>query len=157
MTTTILKATTNDIDKLAPLFDAYRVWYRKPADMDGAKRFLQERLEKDESTIFIAVNDNKACLGFVQLYPSFSSTRLSKMWILNDLFVKQEERGKGHSKALISRAKKLCKETQAVGLLLETETNNHIGNRLYPSVGFELEKNNFYFWTNQPNSTSYYG
>lgn len=144
----ILNADESHINKVATLFDAYRVWYRKPSNLEGAKQFLRERIKRKESTIFIALNKKQDCLGFVQLYPSFSSTRMSKMWILNDLFVIEEERGKGYSKALIARAKEHCKETQAIGMLLETETNNHIGNKLYPSVGFELEKNNFYFWTN---------
>ena len=146
---TVIQAKTSDVSQLAPLFDAYRVWYRKPSDLAGAIQFLNERLAKDESIIFIAINDNQDYIGFVQLYPAFSSTRMQKMWILNDLFVNKKERGKGHSKALINRAKKLCRETQAAGMLLETETSNDIGNKLYPSVGFELEENNFYFWTNK--------
>ncbi len=144
----VVEAELNLLEEIAALFDAYRVWYRKPSDLEGSKLFLRERLVNKDSKIYLAMDDELGPVGFVQLYPSFSSTRLKRLWILNDLFIQASERGKGHSKALIDRAKKLCKETYAAGLLLETETNNVIGNQLYPAVGFELEKNNFYFWTN---------
>ena len=71
------------------------------------------------------------------------------MWLLNDLFVEPDYRGKGISKMLINQAKNLAKKTDACGVLLETETTNDIGNRLYPQEGFHLEENNYYFWTNQ--------
>jgi len=71
------------------------------------------------------------------------------MWLLNDLYIHEEHRGRGHSKSLIDKAKDLCRKTGACGVLLETEKSNAIGNKLYPSTGFILEENNFYFWTNQ--------
>jgi GNAT superfamily N-acetyltransferase len=92
-----------------------------------------------------------AAVGFTQLYPMFSSTRMKNTWILNDLFVDPSYRGKGLSKLLISRAKQLCIDSNAHGMMLETEQSNVIGNKLYPSQGFELELNNFYTWTNDKN------
>ena len=72
------------------------------------------------------------------------------MWLLNDLFVKEDSRGNGYSKLLIERAKALAIETEAAGLSLETEKSNHIGNSLYPDLGFELDtEHNFYFWENK--------
>ena len=73
---------------------------------------------------------------------------MKRMWLLNDLFVDPNYRGQGISKMLINQAKDLCQKTNACGVLLETETTNDIGNNLYPAAGFELEANNFYFWTN---------
>jgi ribosomal protein S18 acetylase RimI-like enzyme len=73
---------------------------------------------------------------------------MKRIWLLNDLYVKPEYRGKGISKALIERAKALAKETDAVEILLETQKSNDIGNQLYPAVGFELNTDfNFYYWT----------
>ena len=91
---------------------------------------------------------NKILTGFVQLYPIFSSTRVSKYWLLNDLFVKKQERGKGYSKLLISKAKELAIKTKSCGIMLETEKTNAIGNNLYPNVGFAKNiLSNFYDWT----------
>lgn len=141
------KATLKDLDELNHLFDAYRVFYKQGTDKEQSRAFLQERIEKEESVIFISRNDSKTATGFTQLYPLFSSTRLKRVWLLNDLFVKQEYRGQGFSKALIEQAKKLCRETNAVGMMLETDKSNSIGNRLYSKTGWTLDKkHNFYHW-----------
>ncbi len=142
----IRRATLNDIDAVTELFNQYRIWYGKDSNLAGAKEFLKERLSKDESIIFVAVENNKL-VAFTQLYPLFSSTRMKRLWLLNDLFVKEEYRGQGFSKALLERAKELCHETKAAGFTLETEKSNTIGNKLYPSVGMELNTEcNFYYW-----------
>jgi len=145
----IFQATTSHLDQVVELFDAYRVWYRKPSDKLTAKAFLSERISEKESVIFVCKNETNELVGFTQLYPIFSSTRMKKMWLLNDLFVHPDYRGKGISKGLIEKAKELARSNDACGILLETEKTNDIGNHLYPSAGFELEKNNFYFWTNK--------
>ncbi len=145
----ISKATIADLEQLSQLFDQYRVWYRKESDLESAKHFLKERIEQKESEIFIAESDEKEMLGFTQCYPLFSSTRMCRMWLLNDLFVAPAHRGKGISKALINAAKDLARSTEAAGILLETETSNDIGNKLYPRMGFHLEENNFYFWAKE--------
>jgi GNAT superfamily N-acetyltransferase len=145
----IIEANEAHIDQVVALFDAYRVWYGKPSDKPAARSFLLERLREKEATIFVAEDDTGTLVAFTQLYPIFSSVRMKRMWLLNDLFVKPESRGKGISKKLIDRAKDLANSNNACGILLETETSNDIGNQLYPRMGFELESNNFYFWTNQ--------
>ncbi len=149
----IKKATLSDLEAVLPLFDAYRVWYRKESNLDQARTFLSDRLSQNDSVIYLAWNNEKA-VGFTQLYPSFSSTRMKRMWILNDLYIDEEYRGQGISKQLINAAKNLTNETKACGILLETETSNDIGNRLYPATGFELEKNNFYFWRHKTLNTT---
>jgi GNAT superfamily N-acetyltransferase len=86
----------------------------------------------------------------MQLYPQFSSTRMKRSWLLNDLFVLKEHRERGISKQLIEMAKNLAVKTGAAGLLLETEKTNQIGNRLYLSTGFVMnETSNFYWWENR--------
>lgn len=143
----IIKATIIHIAELAVVFDAYHQFYDKPSDVSAAKDFLTNRIQNNESVIFCALNNENTIVGFVQLYPLFSSTRLKRFWILNDLFVTPEFRGKGYSKALIEEAKKLCYDTKACGMLLETSKTNLIGNQLYPSTGFELRDDaNFYEW-----------
>ncbi|MFN0204021.1 MAG: GNAT family N-acetyltransferase [Bacteroidia bacterium] len=142
----IKKATLADIPQLARLFDAYRVFYHKNSDIEGAESFLRERLEAGESEIFVA-EQKEVLLGFVQLYPIFSSTQMKRLWLLNDLFVSPEHRKKRISIALIERAKELCQETAACGLLLETAKSNHVGNQLYPKTGFVVDNDHhYYYW-----------
>ncbi|WP_294201697.1 GNAT family N-acetyltransferase [uncultured Chryseobacterium sp.] len=144
----IRKATLQDIGQLSELFDQYRIFYHKDSDIPNAEKFLTERIENRDSEIFVAEHAGKL-VGFVQLYPLFSSTRMKRYWLLNDLFVNESYRGKGFSKALIEKAKEMAISTDACGILLETGKSNDIGNKLYPSCGFELyDKVNFYEWTN---------
>ena len=146
----IQTATLTHLDELVPLFDAYRVFYKKPSDIGQAKLFLQERLNLQDSVIFIATDEMGRQVGFMQLYPLFSSTRMQKMWLLNDLFVIPEMRGKGISIDLINRAKEHCQDTFACELILETAKTNTIGNKLYPQAGFVLDTTyNHYAWTNK--------
>lgn len=145
----IRKADFNDLEALALLFDQYRIFYEKQSDVSGARNFLSQRMDNSESVIFVAVK-NDGLVGFTQLYPLFSSTRMQRLWLLNDLYVVESSRGRGISKALINAAKQMAKETESCGILLETAKTNMIGNQLYPHCGFVLEEHsNFYFWTNQ--------
>ncbi len=143
----VRKVDITDIEQLSKLFDEYRIFYRKDSDFNGAKIFLTDRIMNKESEIFIAENDKKTLMGFIQLYPLFSSTRMRRLWLLNDLYVNEQHRGKEVSVALMNEAKVFATKTNSAGLILETEKSNIIGNNLYPKVGFELDvEHNFYFW-----------
>lgn len=145
----IKKASLEDLDETAELFNLYRVFYRQESDVEKGKVFLRERFLNSESDIFLAVTDGKA-VGFVQLYKLFHYTKLQKQWLLSDLFVHTDYRGKGLSVALIDRSKQWCEETGACGLMLETEKTNDIGNTLYPRCGFEFDgMHNYYHWWKQ--------
>jgi len=123
------------------------MFYGKESNIDISKEFLDSRIINKDSIIYVCEVGNNI-IGFVQLYPLFSSTRVSKYWLLNDLFVDVKERGNGYSKLLIERAKKLVIESNACGMMLETEKSNNIGNKLYPITGFKMnELSNFYEWT----------
>ena len=142
---TIRKGLIDDVASVVELFDAYRVFYQKQSDVIAAQDFLTQRFQNQESEIFVAETANKILVGFVQLYPLFSSTRMKKLWLLNDLFVRADYRGKGISLQLIDKAKELARATNACGLMLETAKTNIVGNNLYPHAGFELDRDhNFY-------------
>jgi GNAT superfamily N-acetyltransferase len=145
----IRKIQAADIQHLSVLFDAYRIFYKKESDVPTAEKFLTERFQNKESEIFVAETDQKKLVGFVHLYPLFSSTRMKRLWLLNDLFVDFNYRGKGISVRLIDAAKKLCMETNACGFMLETEKSNTIGNNLYQRTGLSLDaEHNYYSWDN---------
>ncbi len=144
------KARLEDLNSLVLLFDEYRVFYGQKPNPEHAANFIRQRMENDESTIFVGENTKNKIIGFVQLYPLFSSTRLKRIWLLNDLFVDKNYRGKGVSKKLLECAKTLCKETSACELSLETQKSNSIANQLYEKANFSLDiEHNFYSWSNR--------
>jgi ribosomal protein S18 acetylase RimI-like enzyme len=142
----IQRATISELEPLTELFDLYRLFYKQESDLEGAKQFLKERISKDDSVAFIAFEGEQP-LGFVQLYPSFSSVSMKSSWILNDLYVKKETRGRGVGEKLLKTAIQFANETGAKGLFLETARDNDNAQRLYEKIGFKKEENYFYYYS----------
>lgn len=136
--TEIIQATADHVDLIAPLFDGYRRFYGQPSDLARARDYLRERLDRGESVLFLAVQD-RAGLGFTQLYPSFSSVSMKRLWVLNDLYVAAEARKQGVAAALLERARRFAVETGAKGLVLETALDNHPAQRLYERHGWRRD------------------
>jgi ribosomal protein S18 acetylase RimI-like enzyme len=160
MTVRRAEPTQSDIDLVAPLFDAYRRFYGLEPDLVLSRAFVAERLERNESVIFVAAEEQVAvpqvgsltldnsvdrqpaqigserALGFVQLFPSFSSLKARPLWVLNDLYVAPEGRGRGVGRALMDRARRHAEETRACRLTLETAPDNHAAKSLYISLGY---------------------
>lgn len=134
----IIRAGEEHLEAIAPLFDAYRVFYERPSDPGLARDFIGERLRNADSVIFLALGSGPTAtpLGFTQLYPSFSSVAAKRHWILNDLFVAPEGRRRGVGRALLERARQHARETGARGLGLATAITNTTAQALYESVGY---------------------
>jgi ribosomal protein S18 acetylase RimI-like enzyme len=142
----IRKATINELDSLTELFDSYRVFYKQDSDTEAAKSFLKERLLNEDSVVFIAYDESNP-IGFVQLYPTFSSVSMKRSWVLNDLYVNASARKKGFGEKLIQKAIEFAEETGAKGLSLETGQDNVTAQRLYEKIGFKKESNYFYYFS----------
>ena len=141
----VIKATVSDLDDVACLFNQYRIFYGQPSDLEGAKEFIKERMEHNESIIFLAKSEEGTPAGFVQLYPIFTSVGMNRKWLLNDLFVAEDYRRHGVGKALMDQAKEFALETKAAGILLETTKDNVTAQALYERSGYEKE-NSVYFY-----------
>jgi len=134
----VRQATVADLDALVPLFDAYRQFYRQASDPERARQFLLERFGHNQSVIFLAWADGEA-IGFTQLYPSFSSGAMARIFILNDLFVKPDARRRGTGKALLDTAAEYGRRVGAVRLALSTELSNTAAQALYEKAGWQRE------------------
>ena len=132
----VRQATIADLDALAPLFDAYRRFYRASADLPGARQFLHDRFSHSQSVVFLAF-DGDAAAGFTQLYPSFSSVSMARIFILNDLFVSPEARGRGAGAALLRAAAEFGRRAGAVRLELSTELANTTAQAVYEHLGWK--------------------
>lgn len=142
----IIRAKKEHLHDLIPLFDGYRIFYKQESDFLGARAFLTDRLTNNESVIYIAyIQENP--VGFIQLYPIFSSVSMEPMYILNDLFVDSSYRKIGVADALIQTAKDLCEEKGFKGMILETQATNKQAQQLYEKCGFIIDDNLHYFWT----------
>lgn len=143
MTVTIRQATIDDLMALTPLFDSYRQFYDQPSDLDLARRFLRDRFAHAESIIFIAQGDDGGALGFTQLYPSFSSTRAARIYVLNDLYVAPVGRRRGVGAGLMAAAAAYGRAVGAVSLGLSTATTNLTAQSLYAAQGWTREASFF--------------
>lgn len=135
----IQPATIADLDALVPLFDGYRQFYRQASDTARARAFLAERIERDESLILLARDDDGTGLGFTQLYPLFSSVRAVRTWLLNDLFVAPSARRRGVAGALLRAAAEQARARGAASLSLSTALDNAPAQALYESLGWRRE------------------
>jgi ribosomal protein S18 acetylase RimI-like enzyme len=124
-----------EAERVAPLFALYREFYGKPYDEALAADFLRARLERDESVVLLAEQNGEA-VGFIQLYPGFSSVSAAPAWVLNDLYVVESARGSGAAAALMEHAELMARAAGAVTLQLETARDNTRAQRLYERQGY---------------------
>lgn len=135
----IYQAEQKDLVKAAALFNEYRQFYMREDDLNGAEEYIRERLNLGDSVLYLADcnrGENLFTAGFLQLYPSFSSLSMSRLWILNDLFVDSEYRGLGIGRKLLHQAKAHALQTGAMGLTLSTQLHNVTAQHLYESAGY---------------------
>jgi ribosomal protein S18 acetylase RimI-like enzyme len=135
----VRQASSEDIQRVAPLFDAYRQFYGQPADLPRAHDFLAERFARGESIMLIAL-DGEQCLGFTQLYPMFSSVRTARTFVLNDLFVDASARRRGVAAALLRAAADSARAAGAGSLSLSTANDNLAAQALYESIGWQRDE-----------------
>ncbi len=141
--TTISRAGPADLDALATLFDAYRTFYGQTPDLPLARQWLRERLRFGESVVLVAKRGGTV-VGFVQLYPMFSSVRTARTWILNDLYVDAGARRRGVARALLDASAAFARGDGAAGISLETTQDNAAARALYRAAGWNEDATQWY-------------
>lgn len=134
----ICTLTQDAIMDATPLFNAYRQFYGQQTNLKEVESFLTDRLTNKESIVFLAYLDTMP-IGFVQLYPTFSSVAMKKAFILNDLYVAEYARKQGVAQRLIEHSYEYCIQSDARYITLETSINNIQAQRLYGKVGMNVE------------------
>jgi ribosomal protein S18 acetylase RimI-like enzyme len=139
---TIGLATAADAERVAPLFDAYRQFYGLPPDLPLARQFVADRLTRSESVVLLAcaAPPESRPLGFVQMYPSFSSLQAARVYVLYDLFVAPAARRGGVGRRLMAAAAEEARQRGAVSLTLSTARTNVAAQRLYESLGWVCDE-----------------
>jgi GNAT superfamily N-acetyltransferase len=85
--------------------------------------------------LFIAA-DGDTPVGFAQLYPSFSSVSLARVFILNDLFVAEAGRRKGVATALLAALEAHAWAFGAARVTLNVARDNPQAQALYRAQGW---------------------
>jgi ribosomal protein S18 acetylase RimI-like enzyme len=129
-------ATLDDLDVIAPLFDAYRQFYEQAPNLALARSFIRDRLQNDQSVILLASNEHQQVVGFCQLYPTFCSVEAKPIYSLYDLFVDPEARRSGAGKVLLQAAEKLAAERGKVRMDLTTARTNKPAQNAYEALGW---------------------
>ncbi len=133
MTLSTRQATSADAEAIAHLFDAYRQFYQQASDIGVARTFINERLARGESVIFVAEDDGEM-IGFCQLYPTFCSVEAAPIFTLYDLFVTQPSRKGGAGRQLMLAAESHARSAGAVRLDLTTAKDNLRAQSVYESL-----------------------
>lgn len=131
----VRKATLEDLNQLAVLFDEYRQFYGASSNLNLSQQFLKQRFENQESVIFVHVKDD-VLTGFILLYLGFSSVACSTYYILDDVYVTPQFRRQGSAKQLIDTAILFARHENALRISLETQKTNRESHRLYEMMGF---------------------
>ena len=142
---TIKKATEHDVDELVGIIKRYREFQGVAIqDSSEIREFISARIKKSESIILIAVSEaTDMIVGFVQLYPVFSTVSLQRQWLLNDIYVIEDERSKGIGSSLVKAVKEYFRGT-AKGFILVTQKTNTGAKRFYDKHGWRTDVFDFY-------------
>ncbi len=140
----VRQAVLSDLEDLAPLFDAYRVFYEQASDLVAARQFLQARFNHGESVLFLAF-DGAIPVGFTQLYPSFSSVSMARVFVLNDLFVAPSHRRAGVGSQLLRAATSHARALGAIRVTLTTDVKNKSAQAAYEAEGWQRDQD-FYVY-----------
>ena len=136
---TVEPATGDDAARVAELFDAYRVCYGQDPAPDAALAYINERMASRDSQIFVARVGGQV-EGFAQLYPSFSSIAMGRIWILNDIYVTEDSRKHGIASRLLQAVERFAAETGAGRLEVSTARDNLPARALYEKMGWQLDE-----------------
>ena len=89
--------------------------------------------------VLLAESQGQA-VGFTQLYPSFSSVSMARVFVLNDLYVAESARRMGVGEALLNAATDHARQLGAVRLSLTTNVQNLPAQSLYAAMGWERDQ-----------------
>jgi ribosomal protein S18 acetylase RimI-like enzyme len=135
----IKKINPSENEIVTELFNNYRIFY-KQSNIELAKTYTKERLEKNEAQIYAAFRkENPKPIGFTLLYPKPSFVSPKKNWHIGYLFVEIDQRKKGIGQRLVNTALNFAKNEGANFISLNTETDNYPAQKLYENIGFVKE------------------
>jgi ribosomal protein S18 acetylase RimI-like enzyme len=141
---TVRQAVLADLDAVSHLFDGYRQFQGQRGDLDASRAFLRARFDHGESSVFVATCDERP-VGFAQLYPIFSSVTLSRVFLLNDLYVEPSARRTGVASRLLDAVEAHAASLDATRVTLFVARENVTAQALYRRRGWSEDTQFFVF------------
>ncbi|MEB3101791.1 GNAT family N-acetyltransferase [Ferviditalea candida] len=125
-----------DIPKLIPLIIGYLQFYNRPVPPDEKieEMIVRFLVHPDEGVQFAAA-ENGELKGFATLNYIWSTTRMQKIALLNDLYVDPEHRRKGAGEGLLNAALNQAKKENLPIMRLLTAEDNKAAQALYEKTG----------------------
>lgn len=137
-TVTVRQAVLSDLQELVTLFDRYRQFQGQASDRVAARAFLTARFDHGESIVFIA-QAGGVPVGLAQLYPSYSSVSLARVFLLNDLFVDQAARRMGVASKMLAAVEAHAWAHGAARVTLNVARDNPSAQALYEAQGWQQD------------------
>ena len=135
-----------NINEVLPLIKQYQEFYKATEISDSKNKvFFSQFGETSPSGCQFVFRHNSKVVGFATVYFTYTSTLISKVAVLNDLYTLPEIRGKGVGKQLIEHCKSFAKENSCVRLQWVTAPDNEQAQKLYDSLN--TGKSTWHFYT----------
>lgn len=109
------------IDQFVIVVDEYRKFCGFNLSPEATKGFFKNLHKENKAATFIAISEEYEIMGFINLYPSYSTLSLRKIWILNDLGVSSRFRRLGVAQALIKKSIEFAKESGSIRIELKLQ------------------------------------
>jgi len=130
----VRQVLVGDKTRWRELYVSYLKFYNSEP-IESSIEIVWQRLTKDEPEIHGLVAElNGEVIGFTHFHYQLSTWTHTFHCYLEDLYVSEEERGKGAATALIAEVKKLAVERKCSELFWITKESNETARKLYDKV-----------------------
>lgn len=120
---------------VAELFDDYRAHYGEQRAYGATRQWLQEQATSGALRISAAFAASRP-RGLLTVSVLPASLTLGTFWLVRDLYVLPEHRGRGHARTLVEHALTAARAAGARRVSLQTEHDNTPARALYRALGF---------------------
>ena len=142
----IRKAVAADVPKVIELLREFAVFEKLEDDFFIAESDLSKVVFGEKAFVYLLVAESEEELtGFALLYPKFASFRGERSLYLEDLYVRQTERGKGLGLALLKEAAKFAASNDFQRLDWQALKWNTPAIDFYRKIGAESDDGNINF------------
>lgn len=134
-------ATDADVAALRPLMRGYCDFYGADPPDSGLDEMARALIAEpdDRGILLVATEDDGEVVGFAACGWKWSSLRAARIVVLEDLYVAERARGRGHAEALIEAVAEVGRRYGAPVVSWVTQTHNHRAQAVYDRVGGKSE------------------